>query len=45
MIAMVLPENTGSIRVLEKLHFEYEKEIIEDKQLAKVYSLIKEKNT
>ena len=43
MIAMVLPENTGSIRVLEKLNFEFEKEIIEDNQLAKVYSLIKEK--
>jgi RimJ/RimL family protein N-acetyltransferase len=45
MIAMVLPENTGSIHVLEKLNFKYEKEIIEDNQLAKVYTLIKEKNT
>ena len=44
MIAMVLPENIGSIRVLEKLNFEYEKEIIEDNQLAKVYSLIKKKH-
>ena len=43
MIAMVIPENIDSIRVLEKLNFEYEKDIIEDKQLAKVYSLIKEK--
>ena len=42
MIAMVLPENSRSIRVLEKLNFEYEKEIIEDNQLAKIYSLIKE---
>ncbi len=42
MIAMVLPENRGSIRVLEKLNFEYEKDIIENNQLAKVYSLIKE---
>ena len=41
MIAMVLPENKGSIKVLEKLNFEYEKEIIEDNQLAKVYSLNK----
>ena len=41
MIAMVLPENTNSIRVLEKLNFEYENEIIEDNQLVKVYSLIK----
>ena len=43
LIAMVLPENIGSIRVLEKLNFEYEKDIIEDNQLAKIYSLIKEK--
>ena len=41
MIAMVLSENTGSIRVLEKLNFRYEKEIIEDNQLAKIYALIK----
>ncbi len=39
MIAMVLPENSGSIRVLEKLHFNYEKEITEDDMLIKVYSL------
>ena len=44
MIAMVLPENTGSIRVLEKLNFIYEKEIVEDNQLAKIYALIKEEN-
>ena len=43
LIAMVLPENIGSIRVLEKLNFEYEIDIIEDNQLAKIYSLIKEK--
>ncbi len=41
MIAMVLPENKSSIRVLEKLNFEYKKDIIEDKQLAKLYTLIK----
>jgi RimJ/RimL family protein N-acetyltransferase len=41
IIAMVLPENTGSIRVLQKLNFKFEKEIIEDNQLAKVYSLLK----
>ena len=41
MIAIVLPKNTGSIRVIEKLNFEFEKEIIEDNQLAQVYSLIK----
>jgi RimJ/RimL family protein N-acetyltransferase len=40
---MVHPENTGSIRVLEKLNFEFEKEIMEDNQLAKVYALTKEK--
>lgn len=44
MIALILPENTGSIRVIEKLNFEFEKEIIEDNQLVKVYSLIKEKH-
>ncbi len=42
IIAMVLPQNIDSIRVLEKLHFEYEKDIIEDNQLAKIYSLFKE---
>ena len=41
MIAMVLPENKDSIRVLEKLNFVYEKEIIEDGELAKIYSLNK----
>ncbi len=44
IIAMVLPENTGSIRVLNKLKFEFEKEIIEDNQLAKVYALNREKH-
>lgn len=43
LIAMVLPENRGSIRVLEKLNFEYEKDIIENNQLTKKYLLIKEK--
>jgi len=43
LIAMVLPENIGSIRVLEKLNFEFEKDVIEDHQSAKIYSLIKEK--
>jgi RimJ/RimL family protein N-acetyltransferase len=42
IIAMVLPENLGSIRVLEKLNFEYEKDIIEDDLLAHQYSLFKE---
>ena len=39
IIAMVLSKNKASIRVLEKLNFEYEKDIIEDKQFAKLYSL------
>lgn len=39
IIAMVLPENQASIRVLEKLQFEYEKDFIEDNLLAKIYSL------
>lgn len=41
IIAMVLPENIASIRVLEKLNFNYEKEIIEDGLTAKVYVLLK----
>ena len=42
MIAMVLPENKNSIHVLEKLNFEFEKEMIEDGLLVKVYALTKE---
>ena len=42
MIAMVLPENRDSIRVLEKLNFNYENDITEDNQLAKLYSLSKD---
>lgn len=41
MMAMVLPQNLSSIRVLEKLNFEYEKEFVEDKQLIKIYLLTK----
>lgn len=41
IIALVLPENKGSIHVLEKLGFEFEKEIIEDKQPAFQYSIEK----
>lgn len=40
---MILPENKASIRVLEKLNFEYEKDIIEEEQLVKVYVLLKDK--
>lgn len=41
IIAMVLPENIASIKVLEKLNFKYEKDIIEDEQLAKLFALEK----
>jgi RimJ/RimL family protein N-acetyltransferase len=43
IIAMVLPENSASIRVLEKLNFQYEKEITEDNQTAKLYVLYNKK--
>lgn len=43
IIAMVLPDNIGSIRVLQKLHFNYEKDIIEEGELAKLFALEKEK--
>jgi len=41
LMAMVLPENSASIRVLEKLNFNYEKSIFEDNQRVKLYSLNK----
>lgn len=41
IIAMVLPENSGSIRVLEKLNFNFEKNVVEDDQLLRYYSLFK----
>lgn len=44
IIAMVLPVNTGSIRVLEKLNFEYQKDIVENKQLVNLYELSKTQN-
>lgn len=44
LIAMVLPENIASIRVLEKLNFEYGKDIFEDDLIVKLYSLNKEKH-
>lgn len=40
LIAMALPENTSSIRVLEKLNFSFEKDIIEGNQQARLYSLL-----
>ena len=39
IIAMVLPENGGSIRVLEKLGFGFEKEMMEEGMLVNVYSV------
>lgn len=34
IIAMAVTENAASIHVLEKLNFKYEKEIIEDGEVA-----------
>ena len=39
MIAFVLPDNIGSVRVLEKLDFQFEKEVEEDGLIAKQYRL------
>ena len=39
IIAMVLPDNKASIRVLEKLKFKYEKDIIEDGEKAQLYAI------
>ena len=39
VVAMVLPENERSIRVLEKLGFGYERDIVEDGLSARLYSL------
>ena len=41
ILAFVLPENIGSVRVLEKLGFEYVKEMIEDGLLVHQYVLSK----
>ena len=41
IIAMVLPDNKASIRVLEKIGFSYEQNIIEDGQEAQLYSINK----
>jgi len=41
IIGLVLPENKGSIRVLEKLGFQFEKTVIEDGEEALCYSLLK----
>jgi len=39
IIGLVLPENKGSIRVLEKLSFNYEKDVIEHDQRVHQYAL------
>lgn len=41
IIGMVLPENTGSINVLKKLDFKYEKDILEEGELVNIYALEK----
>ena len=45
IIAMVLPQNKGSIRVLEKLNFKFEKEMVEDGELVKVYVVAKRRTS
>ena len=39
IIGLVLPENVKSVRVLEKLGFQYEKEFVEDGLLASQYAI------
>ena len=39
MLGFVLAENPGSIRVLEKLGFSYEKDVLEDGLVAQQYAL------
>lgn len=41
IIAMVMPLNTASIRVLEKLGFKYEKDLLEEDQEVRWYTLYK----
>lgn len=38
VVAMVLPENAGSIRVLQKLGFQYEKDVAEEGLMARLYT-------
>ena len=40
IVAMVFPQNIGSVRVLEKLGFVHEKDIIEDGKSARLYSIV-----
>ncbi|MFK8038719.1 MAG: GNAT family N-acetyltransferase [Crocinitomicaceae bacterium] len=39
IIAMVLPDNKGSVNVLKKLNFKYEKEFQEDNLMVNLYKL------
>jgi len=39
IVALILPENAGSIRVVEKLGFRYEKEFMEEDMLVHQYVL------
>lgn len=39
IVAFVLPENIGSINVLDKLGFSFKQELIEDEMLVKKYSI------
>ena len=41
IIAMLLPDNMGSIRVLEQVGFQFEKEFMEDGDLVKQYYILK----
>lgn len=41
IIAMVIPENIGSVRVLEKLNFQFDQEIIDHGNQVHVYQLEK----
>ncbi|UTW61664.1 GNAT family N-acetyltransferase [bacterium SCSIO 12741] len=45
IIAMALPENEGSVRVLQKLNFQFEKEILEEGDLVHVFQLFNPDST
>jgi RimJ/RimL family protein N-acetyltransferase len=42
VIAWVLPENEGSVRVLDKLGFHFEKALLEDGQVVHQHAILKE---
>ena len=41
IIAIIMPQNTASFRVLEKLGFHYEKEFIEEEQLLQQFVIFR----